>query len=141
MEQSSGTFKLTANYRGTELQGNCGYDKDSMIVFLISPRFSNRIVLSATAALPDALTMVEAEKHAKDLLIELYTDYELLVSNKKDLKAKLIKFDRKSGELMAQNKEAEANTLLSGMIRDVIGKKCCIDDLEEVVEKIASELD
>ena len=141
MEQLSGTLKLTINYQGTELQGNYGYGKDSMIVFLNSPRFFNRILLSATVALPAVQDSEQIEKRAKDMLVELYTDYELLVLHKKKLKDALIEFDGKRDLLMPQNGEVEANTLLSGMIQDIIGKKCCIDDLEEVAEKIAFELD
>jgi hypothetical protein len=141
METSSGRFKLTVNCQGTELQGNCGYGKDSMIVFLNSPRFYNRILLSATVALPAVQDSEQIEKRAKDMLVELYTDYKRLVFHKKDLKNALIEFDRKRDLLMTQNGEAEANTLLSGMIQDIIGKKCCIDDLEKVTENIAFELD
>jgi hypothetical protein len=141
MEQLSGTLKLTINYQGTELQGNYGYGKDSMIVFLNSPRFFNRILLSATVALPAVQDSEQIEKRAKDMLVELYTDYELLVLHKKKLKDALIEFDGKRDLLMPQNGEVEANTLLSCMIQDIIGKKCCIDDLEEVAEKIAFELD
>lgn len=141
MEQSSETFKLTINYQGTELQGNYGYGKDSMIVFLNSPRFFNRILLSATVALPAVQDSEQIEKRAKDMLVELYTDYELLVLHKKKLKDALIEFDGKRDLLMPQNGEVEANTLLSGMIQDIIGKKCCIDDLEKVTENIAFELD
>ena len=139
--KENNVFSFTADQNGTELKGGYGYGNDSMLVFLNGPRLFNRVVLSATVALPDALTTAEAEKQAEELLIELYTDYERLVSNKKKLKDALAEFDRKRDELMAQNKEAEANTLLSDMIQDIIGKRCCIDDLEEVVEKIASELD
>ena len=141
MERSSDAFKLIVNYQGTELQGNCGYGKDSMIVFLNSPRFYNRILLSATVALPAVQDSEQIEKRAKDMLVELYTDYKRLVFHKKDLKNALIEFDRKRDLLMTQNGEAEANTLLSGMIQDIIGKKCCIDDLEKVTENIAFELD
>lgn len=141
MEQLSGTLKLTINYQGTELQGNYGYGKDSMIVFLNSPRFFNRILLSATVALPAVQDSEQIEKRAKDMLVELYTDYELLVLHKKKLKDALIEFDGKRDLLMPQNGEVEANTLLSGMIQDIIGKKCCIDDLEKVTENIAFELD
>ena len=137
----SGTLKLTINYQGTELQGNYGYGKDSMIVFLNSPRFFNRILLSATVALPAVQDSEQIEKRAKDMLVELYTDYELLVLHKKKLKDALIEFDGKRDLLMPQNGEVEANTLLSGMIQDIIGKKCCIDDLEKVTENIAFELD
>ena len=141
MEPSSRTFKLAVNYQGNELQGNCGYGKDSMIVFLNSPRFFNRILLSAMVALPATLTTAEVEKCAEDLLVELYNDYKCLVLHKKDLKDALVKFDRKRDELKSQNREVGANTLFSEMIQDIIGKKCCIDDLEEVAEKIAFELD
>ena len=141
MEQLSGTLKLTINYQGTELQGNYGYGKDSMIVFLNSPRFFNRILLSATVALPAVQDSEQIEKRAKDMLVKLYTDYELLVLHKKKLKDALIEFDGKRDLLMPQNGEVEANTLLSGMIQDIIGKKCCIDDLEKVTENIAFELD
>jgi len=112
-----------------------------MIIFLDSPRFFNRIVLSATVALSAELTTAEAEKRAEGLLAELYTDYHLLVMHKKDLRAALAKFDKDRDALVAQNREDETNTLLSDMIQDIIGKKCCIDDLEEVAEKIAFELD
>ena len=112
-----------------------------MIIFLDSPRFFNRILLSAKVALPAVQDSEQVEKLAKDLLIEMYTDYELLARHKKELKAALIEFDRKRDKLIAQNKEAEANTLLSGMIQEIIGKRCCFDDLEEVAEKIAFELD
>ena len=141
MEHSIAAFKLTVNYQGTELQGNCGLGKDSMVVFLNSPRFFNRILLSTTVALPAALTTAEAKKRAEDLLVELYTDYKRLVFHKKDLKDALIEFDGKRDLLMTQNGEAEVNTLLSGMIQDIIGKRCCIDDLAEVAEKITSEFD
>jgi hypothetical protein len=141
METSSGRFKLTVNCQGTELQGNCSCGKNSMIIFLDSPRFFNRIVLSATVALSAELTTAEAEKRVEGLLAELYTDYHLLVMHKKDLRAALAKFDKDRDALVAQNREDETNTLLSDMIQDIIGKKCCIDDLEEVAEKIAFELD
>ena len=141
VERSSGTFKLTVNCKGTKLQGNCCCGKDSMIVFLNSPHFFNGIVLSATVALSAALTTAEAEKRAEGLLAELYTDYHLLVSHKKEIRAALYKVHKDRGALMAQNGYADANTLLSDMIQDIIGKRCCIDDLEEVAEKIAFELD
>ena len=112
-----------------------------MIIFLDSPRFFNRIVLTATVALPTVQDSEQIEKRAKDLLIELYTDYHFLVLHKKEIRAAWAKFDRDRDALMAQNREDEANTLLSDMIQDIIGKRCCIDDLEEVAEKIAFELD
>ena len=141
MKRSSDAFKLTVDYQGTKLQGNCCCGKDSMIVFLNSPRFFNRVLLSATVTLSATLTTAEAKKRAEDLLVELYTDYHLLVLNKKDIRDALVKFDRNRGALMAQGGKAKANTLFSGMIKGIIGKKCCIDDLEEVAEKIAFELD
>ena len=141
MKRSSDAFKLNINYQGTELQGNCCYGKDSMIVFLNSLHFFNRILLSATVALPAVQDSEQIEKRAKDLLVELYTDFKGLVLHKKELKAKLIEFDGKRDLLMTQNGKAEAKTLLSDMIQDLIGKKCCIDDLEEVAEKIAFELE
>ena len=141
MKRSSDAFKLTVDYQGTKLQGNCCYGKDSMIVFLNSLHFFNRILLSATVALPAVQDSEQIEKRAKDMLVELYTDYELLVLHKKKLKDALIEFDGKRDLLMTQNGEAEVNTLLSGMIQDIIGKRCCIDDLAEVAEKITSEFD
>lgn len=141
MEKTSGSLKLTVNCKGTELQGSYGYSNDSMLVFLNSPRLFNRIVLSATVALPAALTTAEAKQCAEGLLVELYTDYHLLVSHKKEIRAVLYKFHKDRGVLMAQNGGADADTLLSDMIQDIIGKRCCIDDFEEVVEKIASEFD
>ena len=78
------------------------------------------------------------------MLIELYTDYNLIILHKNEIKTALSDFEKKREALIEsegrQDGEAKANMLFSNMLQDIIGKKCCIDALEAKVTGIISEL-
>jgi len=137
----SGAFKLTVNYQGTELKGACGYNKEDMIVSLNLPN----LVIAALGFFPFEPTDEEIKEQAQSMLIELYNDYNLIILHKEDIKAALPDFEKKREALIEsqgrQNGEAEADMLFSRMIRDIIGKWCCIDAMEAKVTGIISELD
>lgn len=141
MEQTSGTFKFTVNYQGTELKGDCSHVKEDMIVSLTLPN------LVITAAGPSSFepTDEEIKEQAQSMLIELYNDYNLIILHKEEIKAALPDFEKKREALTEsegrQNGEAKASMLFSRMIREIIGKRCCIDALEAKVTGIISELD
>ena len=139
MEPSSGTFKPTANYQGTELKGACSHVKEDMIVSLTLPN----LVITAAGFFPFEPTDEEIKEQAQNMLIELYNDYNLIILHKEEIKAALPDFEKEREALIEsegrQNGEVKADMLFSRMIWKIIGKRCCIDALEAKVTGIISE--
>ena len=112
-----------------------------MVVSLNLPN----LVITALGFFPFEPTVEEIKEQAKNLLIELYNDYNLIILHKEEIKAALPDFEKKRGALIEsegrQNGEAKVGMLFSRMIRDIIGKWCCIDAMEAKVTGIISELE
>ena len=134
-------FSFAVNQNGTELKGACSYDAEDMVVSLNLPG----LVITALGFFPFKPTTEEIKEQAKNLLIELYNDYNLIILHKEEIKAALPDFEKKREALLEsegrQNGEVKAGMLFSRMIREIIGKRCCIDALEAKVTGIILELD
>ena len=139
--KENNVFSFTVNYNGTELKGGCVYGVEDMVVSLNLPN----LVITALGFFPFEPTVEEIKEQAKNLLIELYNDYNLIILHKEEIKAALPDFEKKRGALIEsegrQNGEAKVGMLFSRMIREIIGKWCCIDAMEAKVTGIISELE
>ena len=131
------TFEIV--YDGKKLEGGCSYDTETMVVVAKCPYST----VSTSFVFPDGSFSEEyADNKAKELLIELYEDYERILAYQDEIRTALPEFYRQREELEgARNEASQANALFGEMLQSIIGKRCCFEALEVKVIGLLEELD
>lgn len=131
------TFEIV--HDGKKLTGACGYNVETVLVVAKFPYST----VSTSAVFLDGLFSEEyAKNKAKELLIELYEDYERILVYQDEIRAVLPEFYRQREELKDNRDKASiANALFEKMLHNIIGKRCCFEALEAKVTGLLEELD
>ena len=117
--------KITVVSDGRELKGSYNSEEGFLWVNMESPYPS----ISAIIEFENS-TEEDTERRAKELLEEIYKDYNLILTHKNEILEMLPEFlgedYRQRGE-MEGSLDWEANTeaLLENKLQDIIGKRCC----------------
>lgn len=131
------TFEIV--YDGKKLKGACSYDTETMVVVAKCPY----LTVSTSFVFPDGSFSEEyAENKAKELLVELYEDYERILAYQDEIRTALPEFYRQRAKWEGTRDEAsQANALFGKMLQVIIGKRCCFEALEAKVTGLLDVLD
>lgn len=131
-------IRITATADGEALKGACSFCEHTMVVAMTQPFPA----ISTAVVFPENTFSEEyAENWAKDLLVELYGDYNLIVAHQDEIRAALPGFYQQRDLLTGPRGDVEkkAGVLFGKMIENIIGKRCCIDALEAKVTAIVED--
>ena len=130
--------KITVTSEGKELKGSYNYEEGFLWVNLESPYPS----ISTTIKFPQNYVDEDAESRAKELLEEIYKDYDLILTHKNQILETLPEFFRQREDLEdSPNWEVNAEALLEKMLQDIIGKRCCFYAFDVMYQGLLEEID
>lgn len=131
------TFEIV--HDGKKLAGACSYDAETMVVVAKFPYST----VSTSSVFPGGSFSEEyADNKAKELLIELYEDYERILAYQDEIRAILPEFYRQREKWNGSRDESsKSNALFGKMLQNIIGKRCCFEALEAKVTGLLEELD
>lgn len=130
--------EITTIYNGKELKGSYNLDDGFMLVDMISP-------------LPSISTVIEysgvsfsnnADSRAKELLVNICKDYELVLAHKGDILAAMPDYFKQREQLDGStNGEDKAETLLEKTLNDIIGKTICFNAFDAMYHGLLEKID
>jgi hypothetical protein len=135
----SETKTIEIIHEGKKLEGACSFDTETMVVVAKFPYST----VSTSFVFPDGSFSEEyADNKAKELLIELYEDYERILAYQDEIRAVLPEFYRQREKWKGTRDESsKSNALFGKMLHEIIGKRCCFEALEAKVTGVLEELD
>ncbi|MBP5643969.1 MAG: hypothetical protein J6X10_07065 [Bacteroidales bacterium] len=130
--------KITTISEGQKLEGLYYYEEGFLWVNMESPYPS----VSATIENPENAVGKDAESRAKELLEEIYNDYNLILAHKGKILEMLPEYFRQREDLEGSSYlEAKAEPLLAKMLQNIIGKPCCFDVFDVMYQGLLEKID